>query len=253
MRYSHASWSSRRIACRISNKRGVCRQRRPERDRHGVGQARGQPPGVGRAENAPVQPVEVHRDDGSGAPLHDALKAALKRCHQAGSRELSFGKNADDVARVECLSRLSKRLQNHFRPAARGDRDRFHRPEHPADKRFVEVLDVDHEPNGPVDRGDDEQAVGERHVIGDQAARLPPPVRSTGPRRARDKACVPARPSGIAETPGARARATRGSRSRERTKYRGMCRGRRSPHVPAPRPAPSRAACRRRPKRSPPQ
>ena len=60
----------------------------------------------------------MHRDDRSGTALDDALKAALKRRHQAGSSELAFGKNADDVARVERFAGFAKRLQNHLRAAA---------------------------------------------------------------------------------------------------------------------------------------
>ena len=49
---------------------------------------------------------------------------------------------------------------------------------------------IDHEPNRPVDRGDDEQAVGERHVVGhQQGASLGGHVRPADDPHAIDRVC----------------------------------------------------------------
>ena len=68
-------------ACRISDASGGSGG--PNEIVIGYGSRAGQPPGVGRAEDAAVQAVEMHRDDRSGAALDDALEPALKRRHQA--------------------------------------------------------------------------------------------------------------------------------------------------------------------------
>ena len=82
--------------------------------------------------------------------------------------DLAFGEDADELAVIERLARLAEGLEDHPGPAAAGDRDRPHDAEEPAQERPLEVLGVDHEPDRPVDRGDHEQAVGERDVVGRQ-------------------------------------------------------------------------------------
>ena len=101
-------------------------------------------------------------------PLTIRVQPALEGCHHAGPRELALGEYADELAIVERLAGLAERLQDHLRPAASGDRDRLHRPQEPAQERLLEVRGVDHEADRPIDAGEQEEAVGERDVVGDE-------------------------------------------------------------------------------------
>ena len=143
----------------------VRRQRHSNRNRHRIRDLLGYPPVAGRREDAVTQPIKVHRDDRRRAPLDDPLEPTLKRRHHAGPRELALGKQTDELTGVEGFTRLSKRVQDHLRTAAGGDRDRPHRPEDPAGDRPIEVFGVNHEADRSIRTGDHEKTVGERHMI----------------------------------------------------------------------------------------
>ena len=118
----------------------VRRQRLADRNRDRVRSLIGHPPMTGRREDALAQAVEMHRDDRRVPALDDPLQPALKRRHHARPGDLALGEQADQFPRIECFAGFTKRVQDHLRSPARGDRDRSHGAEDPADDGPVEVV-----------------------------------------------------------------------------------------------------------------
>ena len=150
----------------------VRRQRRAERDGHRQRDPLGQPAGLHRAEDAGRGAVEVDGDDRHRPPLDDPLQPALERLKSVPVRVICpSGKMQTSSPSSSALPASRNAWRIIFGPPLPAiGIARIARRNGPRSGRS-EVLGVDDEPDRPVDRGDQEQAVGERDVVGRQQRR----------------------------------------------------------------------------------
>ena len=106
--------------------RSVRRQRRAERDGHGIGETFRHFPeeaATVEAEDAAPHTVEVNRDDRRRPSLHDAFEPPSERQQRSGARDLAFGKNADQLSLVEGGTGFTERTQDDPQASMGGNRE----------------------------------------------------------------------------------------------------------------------------------
>ncbi len=152
-------------------------QRRPrcdrvaEHDGDGVGNAsrdlEEEPPTAAAEDTAP-DAIEEHGNDGGIVALDDSLHAPAKGQQHPGTADLTLGKNTDDLARLEAFAGLPHGIEQHPGTGRRGDRNGPDGPHEGLEQAVFEVVGINQETDGPFQGGHDEQAVDERHVVGDE-------------------------------------------------------------------------------------
>ncbi len=123
---------------------------------------------VSETEDASPDSIEMDRNDRHGPSLHYAFEPSSEREERAGSGDLPFREDADDLAVVECLAGVAQRSENHTGPAGGRYRDDVHRGHQRFEQWVRGVGRIYDETNGPIDAGHEQEAVDERHVVGDE-------------------------------------------------------------------------------------
>ena len=120
------------------------------------------------AKDAAPQAIQVHGKNRHLPSLHNPLESATERQQRAGTGDLSFREDADDLSVVECLPCAAERPENDAGTASRCDRDHLHGGHEPFEQRVCRIGGIHHEPNGPIDAGHEQEAIDERHMVRDE-------------------------------------------------------------------------------------
>ena len=95
--------------------RRVRRQRRAERDRHGIGYTFGQLPeetATVKAEDAAPHAVKVNGNNRRRTALHDPFESPTERQQCPRPRDLSLRKDADELTPLECGTGIAQGTQD---------------------------------------------------------------------------------------------------------------------------------------------